>query len=115
MLKDRNIYEVVDLPKERKAIKNHWIFKTKSDSHYKSWLDVKKFSQVEEINFDELFSSVVCYKTTCLFLAVAALENIHIIDVKTAYLYSDLYKKIYMEQSKGFRPSGKEKKVWQLY
>jgi len=33
-LKDRDVYEIVDLPKERKAVKNHWIFNIKPDGHY---------------------------------------------------------------------------------
>jgi len=50
---------------------------------------------------------------TCPFLAVTALEdwNIYSIDIKTAYLYSDLNEEIYMEQSEGFRLSSKKKKV----
>ena len=50
----------------------------------------------------------------CLFLAVVALEdwNIHSINIKTAYLYNNLDKKIYIEQLKDFRLSNKEKKVW---
>ena len=101
-LKNRNVYEVVDLPKGRKTIKNHQVFDIKSDSYYRSQLVAKGFSQVERINFDELFSSVVCYEPVCLFLAVTALENqdIHSIDVKTTYLYSDLDEKIYMALSK---------------
>jgi len=35
-LKDRNVYEVVDLSKRRKVIKNCWIFNIKSDGYYKS-------------------------------------------------------------------------------
>jgi len=101
-LKNRNVYEVVDLPKGRKTIKNHWVFDIKSDSYYRSQLVAKGFSQVERINFDELFSSVICYETVCLFLAVTVLENwdIHSIDVKTTYLYSDLDEEIYMALSK---------------
>jgi len=46
-------------------------------------------------------------------LAIAALEdwNIHSIDIKTIYLYSDLDKEIYIEQPKGFKLPGKEKKI----
>jgi len=53
----------------------------------------------------------------CPFLAITTLENwdIHSIDVKTAYLYSNLDKKIYMKQPENFRLPSKEKKVWQLY
>jgi len=99
LLKDRNVYKVVNLSKRWKVIKNCWVFKIKSDSHYRSQLLTKGFSQVKEINFDKLFSLVVYYKIAHLFLAVATLKdwNIYSVDVKTAYLYSNLDKKIYME------------------
>ena len=107
----------MDLPKGRKVIKNCWVFNIKSDSYYRSWLVVKRFSQVKEIDFDKLFSLVIYYEIVCLFLAVAALEDwdIHSVDIKTVYLHSDLDKKIYIGQPEGFRLPGKEKKVWQLH
>jgi len=48
-----------------------------------------------------------------LLLAVAALEDLDIqsVDVKTAYLYSNLDEKIYMKQLEGFKLPGKENKV----
>jgi len=63
LLKDRDVYEIVDLPKERKAVKNCWVFNIKPDGRYRSHLVAKEFSQVEGIDFDELFSSVVYYET----------------------------------------------------
>ena len=61
-LKDRDVYEIVDLLKGRKVVKNRWVFNIKPDSRYQSRLVAKGFSQVEGINFDELFSPVVrCY------------------------------------------------------
>ena len=74
----------MDLSKAQKAIKNFWVFNIKSNGRYRSQLVVKEFSQVEEINFDELFSLVVYYETAHLFLAIATLKdwNIHSVDVK---------------------------------
>jgi len=63
LLKNRDIYEIVDLSKERKVIKNCWVFNIKPDGCYRSRLVAKGFSQVKDIDFDELFSPVVCYKT----------------------------------------------------
>jgi len=113
-LKDRDVYEIVDLPKRRKAVKNCWVFNIKPDGRYRSHLVAKGFSQVEGIDFDELFFLVVCYETVQLLLAIAALEDLDIqsIDVKTAYLYGDLDEEIYMEQPEGFKLPGKENKVW---
>ena len=113
MLKNKNVYEVVDFYKRRKVIKNHWVFNIKSDGHYRFQLVAKEFSQIKEIDFDELFSPVVHYKTAHLFLAIAILEDwdIHSIDIKTAYIYGNLDEKIYMEQSKDFRLSGKKESL----
>ena len=113
-LKDRDIYKIVDLPKGRKAVKNCWVFNIKPDGCYRSRLVAKGFSQVEGIDFDELFSPVVCYETVRLLLAIAALENLDIqsVDIKTAYLYGNLDKEIYMEQPEGFKLPGKKNKVW---
>jgi len=87
------------------------MFNIKSDGCYRSQLVTKGFSQVKEIDFDELFSLVGCYETACLFLAVAALEDwdIYNVDVKTIYLYGNLDEKI--KQLEGFRLPSKEKKV----
>jgi len=92
------------------------VFNIKPNGRYRSHLVAKGFSQVKGINFDELFSLVVCYETARLLLAVAALEDLDIqsIDVKTAYLYGDLDEEIYMEQPEGFKLSGKENKVWRV-
>jgi len=115
-LKDRDVYKIVDLSKGRKTVKNCWVFNIKPNGHYRSRLVAKGFSQVEGIDFDELFSPVVCYETARLLLAVAALEDLDIqsIDIKTAYLYGNLDEEIYMEQPEGFKLPGKENKVWRL-
>jgi len=54
------------------------VFNIKPDGHYQSRLVAKGFSQVEGIDFDELFSPVVHYETARLLLAVAALEDLDI-------------------------------------
>ena len=47
LLKDRDVYEIVDFPKRRKAVKNCWVFNIKC---YQSHLVAKGFSQVEGID-----------------------------------------------------------------
>ncbi|KAJ3552813.1 hypothetical protein NP233_g12787 [Leucocoprinus birnbaumii] len=115
-LRERGVYELVDLPPGRRAIKNRWVFNLKSDGRYRSRLVAKGFSQIEGIDFDELFSPVVRYETARLLLGMAALEDFDIlsVDVKTAFLYGKLDEEIYMEQPEGFRLPGYENKVWRL-
>jgi len=44
LLKDRDVYEIMDLPKERKVVKNCWVFNIKPDGRYQSRLVTKGFS-----------------------------------------------------------------------
>uniref|UniRef100_A0A0W0FZG2 Reverse transcriptase Ty1/copia-type domain-containing protein n=1 Tax=Moniliophthora roreri TaxID=221103 RepID=A0A0W0FZG2_MONRR len=114
-LQERNVYKLVDLPQGQKAIKSRWVFDVKTDGHYKARFVAKGFSQVEGIDYDELFSPVVRFETVRVLLALAALEDwdIQAIDVKTAFLYGELDKEIYMEQPQGFVKGSN--KVWLLH
>jgi len=115
-LHKRKVFELDDLPKGCKAIKNRWVFTTKSDGRKKARLVAKGFSQIEGIDFDHIFSPVVRYESVHLLLAVAALENWHIegLNVKSAFLYRQLDEEIYMEQPKRFKIHGQEQKVLRL-
>jgi len=111
------VFELADLPKGYKAIKNRWVFTTKSDGCKRARLVAKGFSQIEGIDFNQISSLVVWYESVCLLLVAAALEGWHIkgLDVKSAFLYGQLDEEIYMEQSKGFKIHGQEWKVLQLH
>ena len=54
------------------------VFDIKSDGHKKARLVVKGFSQVEGLDFDQVFSPVVRFETVHLMLALATLENWYI-------------------------------------
>jgi ATP-binding cassette subfamily B (MDR/TAP) protein 1 len=54
----------VSLPKGKKALKNKWVYRVKTEEHcshprYKARLVVKGFSQKKGIDFDEIFSPMV--------------------------------------------------------
>jgi hypothetical protein len=115
-LHKRKVFELVKLPPGRKAIKNRWVFDIKSDGRKKARLVAKGFSQVEGIDYDEIFSPVVRFESVRILLAIAALEDWHLssLDVKTAFLYGQLDEEIYMEQPEGFKVKGQETKVLRL-
>ena len=78
---------------------------------------MKGFSQVKGLDFDQVFSPVVCFETVCLMLALATLENWYItgLNIRSAYLYGKLDKEIYLEQPEGFAVPGQECKVLHLW
>ena len=65
------------------------------------------------LDYDQVFSPVVWFKSVCLILAMAALEGWVLtgLDVWNAYLYGKLDEEIYMEQPEGFIVPGKENMV----
>ena len=116
-----NTWELVELPKGRKAIGNKWVFKIKRDSNdqverYRARLVVKGYAQKEGIDFNEIFSPVVRLTTIRVVLAMCAAFDLHLeqLDVKTAFLHGELEEEIYMLQPEGFEEKEKENLVCRL-
>jgi Reverse transcriptase (RNA-dependent DNA polymerase) len=59
----RNVFKLTDLPKGCKTIGCRWVFDVKSDGRKKARLVAQGFSQVEGIDFNELFSPVVRFES----------------------------------------------------
>ena len=102
------VFEIVDRPKGTNIVKNHWVFDIKSDGQKKARLVTKGFSQIEDLDFNQIFSPVVRFETVRLILALAVLNKWHIqaVDVYNAYLYGKLDEEIYIEQPEGFHVKG---------
>ena len=77
---------------------------------------VKGFSEVEGLDYDQVFSPIIWFESVCPILAMAALEGwvLRGLNVRNAYLYGRLAKEIYMEQPEGFVVPGKENMVLHL-
>lgn len=119
-LQKNDTYDLVELPKGRKALKNKWVFKLKKDGDklvkYKARLVVKGFGQKRGIDFDEIFSPVVKMSSIRVILGLTASLDLELeqLDVKTAFLHGDLEEEIYMDQPEGFEEAGKEHMVCRL-
>jgi reverse transcriptase-like protein len=120
-LMENHTYDVVELPKGKRALKNRWVYRLKHDEksmvpRYKARLVVKGFSQRKGVDFDEIFSPVVKMASIGVVLGLAASLDLEIeqMDVKTAFLHGDLDEEIYMEQPEGFKEQGKENFVCRL-
>ena len=120
-LHENHTFELVKLPKGKRAFKNKWVFKLKADEsvsrpRYKARLVVKGFEQKKGIDFEEIFSPVVKMSSIRVVLGLAASLNLEVeqLDVKTAFLHGDIDKEIYMEQPEGFEVKGNEHLVCKL-
>ena len=111
----------MDLPNDRQAIGNKWIFKKKTNTDgnvtiYKARLAAKGFRQVQEVDYDETFSPVAMLKSLRIMLAIAAFYDYEIwqMDVKTAFLNGFQEEELYIMQPEGFIDPKDANKVCKL-
>ena len=60
------------------------------------------FRQVQGVDYNEIFSTVVMLKSVRIMLAIATFYEIWQMDVKTTFLNGFLKEELYMMQPKGF-------------
>lgn len=120
-LLENETWDLVDLPKGRKAVGSRWVFKVKHYSdgrveRYKCRLVAKGYSQLYGADYDETFSPVVRFSSirTLLSFAVQNKLHVHQMDVVTAFLNGHLEEEIYMEQPEGYIKPGQEHLVCKL-
>ena len=102
---------MVKRPKKQSVVTCKQIYKIKrgmlkdEQIKYKARLVAKGFTQKEGIDFGEIFSPVIKYKSIRIMLSLVVQYNLELeqMDVKTAFLHGDLEETIYMEQPEGFQ------------
>ena len=120
-LKSNNVYDLVQLPEDRKVVGSKWVYKrkTKADGsidRYKARLVAQGFSQRLGQDYEETFSPVIRFESIRSIIATAVNQNmmIHQMDVTSAFLNGDLEEDVYMSQPEGFIVKGKENFVYKL-
>ena len=88
---ENKVYTLIDLPDDRQAIENKWIFKRKMDvdssvTIYKARIVAKGFRQVQGVDYDESFSLVSMLKSVRIILAIAAFYEIRQMDKQNCIL-----------------------------
>ena len=107
-LEDNDTFQIV--PKEnRQVVGGRWVYSTKTDNNnserYKARYVAKGYLQVQDMNYSETFSPTAKMTSVRILMDLAVKENlmIHQMDVKNAYLHSDIDYDIHVQQPEGFR------------
>uniref|UniRef100_A0AAV1VK26 Integrase catalytic domain-containing protein n=1 Tax=Peronospora matthiolae TaxID=2874970 RepID=A0AAV1VK26_9STRA len=108
-LQRNDTWEIVPLPKGRKAIGCRWVFRVKENQdgeveRFKARLVAKGFSQKFGVDYEETFAPVAKFTSIRVVLSMAAKYGLmlHQMDVKTAFLNGSLNEDIYMDQPDGY-------------
>ncbi|KAK2414734.1 secreted RxLR effector protein [Trifolium repens] len=109
-LEKNQTWKLVPLPKNKRVVGSKWVFKKKDGipgveaPRYKARLVAKGFTQVEGIDYNEIFSPVVKHCSIRVLMAIVNQYDLELeqMDVKTAFLHGELEETIYMQQPEGF-------------
>ena len=100
---DNNVFEVVPNPKGVKPITSKLVFQVKYDANgnvkrYKIRIVACSFTQVEGIDYKEVWAPVANLKSIRVILALAAKYDLELdqMDVAMAYLNGELEEELYM-------------------
>ena len=105
LIKRNRTWELVKLPKGKKAIGVKWVYKIKHKPNgevakYKARLVAKGFLQKEGIDYNEVFAPVARLETVRMIVAVASNRGwpLYHMDVKSAFLNGYLEEEVYILQ-----------------
>jgi hypothetical protein len=102
-------WELVDLPKDKKAIGCKWVYKIKHNvdgfvNRYKARLVAKGYAQTYGIDYEETYSPVAKMITIRAIITMAATKgwSLHQMNINNVFLHGDLQEGVYMEQPPGY-------------
>jgi hypothetical protein len=116
---DKNeAWDLVEFSTRRNPIGSKWVFKNKLNAEgkvekYKARLVAKGYSQVEGIDFGEIFSPVAKLNSIRFLLSIVVAFDFEIehMDVKTTFIHGDMEEEIYMKHPEGFVVKGNKELV----
>jgi hypothetical protein len=119
--KCNKVLSLVERPKQN-IVGTKWVFRNKQDEHEvvtrnKARLVAKSYSQVEGLDFDEIFAPVARLKSIHMLLAYATHHSFKLyqMDIKSAFLNGPIKEEVYVEQPPGFESEGYPNHVYKLH
>ncbi len=99
----RKTFQIVNLSYDQKAIDDKWVYKLKENldesiARYKVRWVIKSYRQIKDKDFDETYVFVIKIDTFRMMLIIVAVLNYQIkqFDIKTAFLYNQMNRMIYI-------------------
>ena len=118
LLRKNDTWDLVVFPDGREIINSKWVFKRKTNEigyieKYKDQLVAKGYSQVEGVDFGEIFSPIAKLTSIRVLMSLTTTFDLEIvkIDVNTTFIHKVIQEEIYMNQPEGFIIKGKEELV----
>jgi hypothetical protein len=108
-LEKNGTWDVVCLPKQKKAVRCKWILKRKEGlspndpPRFKARLVANGFSQILGVDYTDVFSPVVKHTSIRAFFGIVAMHDLELeqLDVKTAFLHGELEEEIVVGMPNG--------------
>ena len=120
-LEKNETWDIVKRPKDKKAVGCRWVYTVKYQSNgkldrYKARLVAKWYTQTYGIDYEETFAQVGKMNTVRIILSLAAHFDweMHLFDVKNAFLHGSLEEEVYMEIPPSYGNVNEESKVCKL-
>ena len=115
------MWDLVPRLSNSNVIGTKWIFKNKTNelgniTRNKARLVAQGYTQVEGVDFDEMFAPVAKLESIQLLLSIACLMGFKLfqIDVKSGFTNDFLNEKVFVEQPKGFEDPQHPDHVYKL-
>jgi Reverse transcriptase (RNA-dependent DNA polymerase) len=119
-LETASTWSIVERPENKNIVKNKWVFQIKRNTtgkveQYKARLVAKGFTQVQGIDYYNMWAPMAKLRSIHFLLATAAQNGwpIDMFNFHSAFLNGELNsdKEVFMEQSQGYEESDKKQYV----
>jgi hypothetical protein len=115
------VWPLVERPKQN-VVGTKWVFCNKHDEHgvitrNKTRFVAKGYSQIEGLNFDEIFAPVARLELIHMLLAYDTHHSFKLyqMDVKSAFLNGSIKEEVYVDQPPDFESEGYPSHVYKLH